>query len=352
MANYQFYTVSSDAWDAMLAAIRRAKKSIYWESYIFTSTPVEYNFFQALKQKARSGVAVKIIIDSFGSFLLDMSKVDELRAAGVEVLFYNRLIPWWNPNRFKYWWFHRNHKKILIIDNAIGFIGGVNLAKEMKNWEDIQVELRGLIVRYLIRSFIVSYNLCGGRDSIRYQSVFRGRKVKVFHHAPLTEKGMLKKYYRQSLRSARKKIIIVTPYFMPQLWLIKRINQTLKRGVKIEVIFPQRTDRRLADFANYTFASLLYRPGIKFYLTKNMTHAKALLVDDREAMVGSQNIDAYSFDYNLEGGIVFERKDMLRQLKKIINQWKSDAQELKIIADRHWYHRLRQGILLLLSPYL
>lgn len=353
MAKYKFYTMSFKAWEAMLEAIKGAKESIYWESYIFYDVK-KFDFFKVLKDKARSGVEVKIIFDSLGSFFLTRKNINSLRRAGVEVLFYNRLLPWWNPNRFKYWWFHRNHKKILIIDKKIGFVGGVNVGTDYKNWRDLQVELRGRVVNYLVRTFAVSYELSGGRDQIYYHSFLKSGKVRVFHHSPMTERGILKKFYKQSLRSASHKISIVTPYFLPQAWLVKEIKRALKRGVKIEVILPKKTDYWITDVANYCLASLVYREGISFFFTENMTHAKALLVDEREAMVGSQNIDAYSFDYNLEAGIVFEQKDMIRRLKSIFEQWKKTSIEMTFIDKiyRRWYFRLWRAFLSSLSQYL
>lgn len=350
---YQFYTTSAHAWRAMLTAIKGAKKSIYWESYIFQEDVKRPVFVNALKRKAEAGVVVKIIVDSFGSFFLKKSVIKELERAGAEVLFYNRLIPWWNVTKFKYWWFHRNHKKLLIVDEKTAFIGGVNLAKKMKNWIDLQVELQGAAVRYLLKSFVSSYKLSGGRDEIKYPLLFKKGEVRVFHHSPLTEKSILKKYYKESLKTAKKTIVIVTPYFFPQSWLIKSLRRAIKRGVKIEVILPSQSDYRTADLASYYLASLIYRPGIKFFFIKKMNHAKVLMIDDKEAMVGSQNIDAMSFDYNLEGGVVFREKDMIKQLKIIIDKWKKDSRELVFDNNkRKWYQRLIMATILWLTPYI
>ncbi|MFH1759339.1 MAG: phosphatidylserine/phosphatidylglycerophosphate/cardiolipin synthase family protein [Patescibacteria group bacterium] len=353
MKNYKFHTISSRAWDAMLATIKRAKKSIYWECYIFSDDTDEHDFFNVLKEKARMGVKVKLVLDSLGSFWLERKAINDLKEAGVEVLFYNRFLPWWNPQRFKHWWFNRNHKKLLIIDEQVAFIGGVNVAKHFTNWIDLQVELRGAIVRYLIRSFVVSYELAGGEEEIKYKSVFKENKVRVFHHRPATEKGILKKYYKKSLCSAKKHIVLATPYFIPQAWLVKGLHRAWRRGVKIEIILPVKADYWVATFANYVLASLVYKPGIDFYFSKSMVHAKAMLIDDREAMVGSQNIDAHSFDFNMEGGVVFERKDMLRSLRAILNQWKKGSQRLIFDnGNKKWYQRLAAAIVLFLRPVL
>jgi len=350
---YRFHSVSSVAWDAMLAAIKSAKNSIYWESYIFDNDTEEHNFFAVLEEKAKQGVRVKMIADSLGSFQLGRSVVGRLQAAGAEVLFYNRLLPWWNPQRFKFRWFHRNHKKLLIVDEQRAFVGGVNVGRRFKNWLDLQVELRGMIVRYLIRSFIVSYELSGGRDKIKYRGIFQGRKVKAFHHSPLTERSVLRKYYRRSCSMAQKNIIIATPYFFPQPWLVDNLRKARRRGVKIEIILPRKADHWISTMANYAAASLLARPGIDFYFSRAMVHAKALLVDGREGIIGSQNIDALSFDYNLEAGIVFQRKDMVRSLKKILEGWLADSDKFVFDPRRqNWWQRLKTAVYLALRPHL
>ncbi|MBI4993789.1 hypothetical protein HZC33_02425 [Candidatus Wolfebacteria bacterium] len=143
---YKFYTTSESAWAAMLKDIKAAKKSIYLEMYIFVDNTSGYNFFEILKQKADEGVKVKIIIDSFGSSELSQKMIDELRKVGAEVLFFS-------------YWFERIHKKILIIDENIVFLGGVNIHKFFRKWNDLQIRLEGSIAKYSLRSFARIYNL-------------------------------------------------------------------------------------------------------------------------------------------------------------------------------------------------
>lgn len=353
MASFRFYTTSSDTWRAMIEDIRNARSSIYWESFVLINDVRGFNFFKELKAKSRRGVDVKIVVDSWGSFSLSLRVMRDLRRAGVEVLLYNRFIPWWNPTWWKYRWFHRNHKKMLIIDRHIGYIGGVNVRSLFQHWQDLQVRLQGKIVEYFVSSFVHSYSLSGGVDRIHYRSVWLGGKLKVFHHSPLIERGVLKNYYKVSLRSARKKVEIVTPYFIPQPWLMRALRCALRRGVCVDILMPLRTSPYIANIANYTFASLMSRKGIRFYVHPLMNHAKAIMVDSKQAMIGSQNIDAYSFDYNVEGGIVFERKDMLIQLQNIIDRWRSESQELIFKSvEKSLYKKVQEAIVLALSAYL
>lgn len=300
----------------MLEAIKSAEKSIYWECYILLDDTVTYNFFDVLKEKAAQGISVKIIFDAIGSFWLSSKATEDLQQSGVEVLFFNRR-----------GWFNRNHKKILIIDEKIGFIGGVNVAMAHRHWLDLHLRLEGLIVRALLKSFIKSYKISGGKDILIHKKLITHKKIRILDHLPILSKSrILKKYYLQHINNARENILIATPYFVPHFWLIKALKKAARRDIKIEIILPKETDHKIIDWLNHLFTYLVREKNIDFYFSPKMIHAKALLVDDREGLVGSNNIDATSFEFNSESGLVFKRKDMLRDLKNIFENWKKDSQ--------------------------
>lgn len=357
---YKFHTVSSGAWDAMLDAIKSARKSIYWECYILLDDIPTHNFFEILKEKARQGVRVKIIADALGSFWLSAEMINELTVAGAEVLFFNHLAPWWNWRRFRHQWFNRNHKKILIIDEEIGFIGGVNVARRFARWLDLHVELRGLIVRGLIKSFAKSYKICGGKDEYLLRMAnskwhIAGKsKLQILEHWPF-RRPFLRQYYLQHLNNAQKEVVIATPYFIPHWWLIQSLKKSARRQIKISIILPDKTDHWISTWANHIFASLVKEKisSINFYFTSQMIHAKVLLVDDREGLIGSNNIDAQSFDYNTEGGLVFQHKRMLADLKAILNRWKADS-ELFILnkSKKNFSRKFLEILFTALQPLL
>ena len=361
---YKFHTVSSEAWDAMLVAIKVAQKSIYWECYILLDDTPTHNFFQILKEKARQGVRVKIIADAVGSFWLGAKAINELTIAGVEILFFNHLVPWWSADgrirRFRHWWFNRNHKKILIIDEEVGFIGGVNIAKQFAHWLDLHVELRGLIVRGLTRSFAKSYKICGGRDDLLLRManskwrIARKGKLQILEHWPF-RRPFLRKYYLQHLNNAKREITIATPYFIPHWWLVKSLEKASDRGIKIDIILPEKADHSVSTWANHIFTLLVKEkiPSINFYFTNQMIHAKILLVDDSEGLIGSNNIDARSFDYNTEGGLVFQHKNMLSDLKKIIEKWKESSRILILNkSKKSWQRKFLEILFTALQPLL
>ncbi len=313
---YKFYTTSEGAWGGMLEAISEAKKSVYLEMYIFADDTRGYDFFDTLKAKAKEGISVKVIIDTVGSIGLKSQAIADIRESGVELLFFSH-------------WLSRTHKKILVVDEEIAFVGGVNIHNRSKKWNDLQIRLEGSIVKSILRSFARTYGMCGGKD--RYvlgfktsKDIFNKTKLWIFEHWHDSHKALIKKYYKGIIRRAENNITIMTPYFAPQRWFIGSLHQAVMKGVTVHVLLPEHTDYWIMDRVNYFYMYRLHKLGVVFYLCNKMNHAKAMLIDDKEGLVGSHNIDPFSFKYNIEAGIFFQEKDMVLELKDIIEQWKKD----------------------------
>lgn len=314
---YKFYTTSEKAWQGMLAAMASAQQSIYLEMYTFVDNTPEYDFFELLKRKAKEGIRVKVIIDSLGSADLKSQTVTTVREAKVELLLFS-------------YWLRRTHKKILIIDEKVAFVGGVNIHKLFKKWNDLQIRLAGPIVKGVIRSFAKTYALCGGQDAhlLAYKdskNIFGKTKLWILEHWRADGRVLLKKYYQTSISQAQKTITIVTPYFAPHRWLIGMLHQAVIRGVTVHILLPEQSDHWTMDRVSYFYMERLHKLGIIFYLSKEMNHAKTMLVDNQEGLVGSNNIDPMSFHYNIEAGIFFQDKEMVRELKTIIETWKEKS---------------------------
>lgn len=301
----------------MLEAISGAKESIYLEMYIFIDNTEGYNFFEIVKQKAIAGVRVKIIIDLLGSFELKSQAILELREAGIELKLFS-------------YWLKRTHKKILVVDEKIAFLGGVNVHKLFRKWNDLQMRFEGKIVKNVIRSFARTYHLCGGKDPgilsyIEEKGILDKTKLWILEHWQLKSISFIKQYYGKSIKNAKKNIVIATPYCAPARWLIGELHQAVLRGVDVQIILPRKVDSWIMNRVNYFYVFRLYRLGVKIYLEKEMNHAKAMLIDDTEGAVGSQNIDQLSFEHNLETGVFFRQENMVRNLKEIMEKWKQSS---------------------------
>ncbi|MDO8467145.1 MAG: phosphatidylserine/phosphatidylglycerophosphate/cardiolipin synthase family protein [bacterium] len=346
---YKFFTKSDKAWGAMLEAVNGAQKSIYLESFILTDDPETHHFLEVLKTKAKHGIRVKIVIDRAGSFWFGTIDKQAFAAAGVEVLIFNR-------------WINHSHRKLLIVDEEIGFIGGVNLRGEYADWLDLHLRVTGVFVKRLRSSFAKIYYLSGGRD----EEVLKFRKWKfkkvdaslykaktwLLERWPFHGRRALINFYKKKCAEAKNKITIVTPYFVPQRWLFGAVKKAAKRGVKIEVIMPGDTDHALVQLAHrYILKNL--SPLIDFFIMPEMNHAKVLLVDDHEGLVGSNNMDAQSFDFNLEASVVFQRKDMVGDLKNILDKWKTQSVKFSAAGfQRRWYDKILEYLVSFIYPIL
>src|SRR5680860_73085 len=210
---YKLYTTSNKAWDGMFKAMLKAETSIFLEMYILVNdTNRTHNFFKLLKDKAKSGVEVVVIADAYGSYSLRADNIKELKEAGAEFIFFSH-------------WLKRTHRKILIIDNRIAFLGGVNIEEKIRDWRDLQIKVEGSAVKFILKSFANSYRKCGGkRESIlRFGFTPLTHKLKSWvmdNWQGTNKKYYLNNYYREKISGAKLSVKIVTPYLLPPRWFI------------------------------------------------------------------------------------------------------------------------------------
>ena len=318
---YKLYNTSQKAWDGMFKAMLGATNSIYIEMYSFLDdTKKTHDFLALLREKAQSGVEVVIIADVYGSSSLAGGAVDSLRSAGVEFFYFSR-------------WFRRTHRKILIVDEKIAFLGGVNIVEETRNWIDIQIKLQGKIIMPILRSFAYAYEMVGGQKEniLNYRRLALAPRIKSWITDTLpgtARKYRLNDYYRQRIMSAKKQIAIVTPYLIPPRWLIAHLDEACHRGVKVEILIPNDTDIKILNKINYLNACRLSELGVKFFLQPTMNHAKIMLIDDSEGVIGSQNLDILSFNWNIEVGVFFQQKNLVQDLSRLVAAWRQTSLEL------------------------
>lgn len=341
---YRLYTSSENAWQGMLEAISSAQKSIYFEMYIFENDEAGKEFTAALAKAAEQKVKVIVIVDIFGSFNLNTKWVNELRAAGCEVIIFS-------------YWFQRAHRKILIIDEKIAFVGGVNVGKRFARWKDLQVRFEGNSVRFVTHSFAKMYKKSGGKCEallVQGNPRFWGRtRLWFIEHGFVNERRKLRDLYTKHIQEAKFKISFVTPYLIPPRWLIAQIHLAILRGVKVEILIPKKTDVYSANRVNYYYLNIFSNLGAECLLQNFMNHSKAMLIDETVGMIGSQNLDKLSFDWNMEAGIFFTEKQMINELANTINSWKENAVSFdkKYYASK-WFDKLLSWILAMFSKIL
>lgn len=353
--SYKFYKTTSEAWEAMYEAVLAAETSILWETYIFVDNDeAGHKFMDALCLKAGQGVEVRMVIDAIGSSELSNASLDRLRNCGVKVVRHN------DPLHFSWklreWWqriWQRSHRKLLIIDDEVAFVGGVNVEKASISWDDLQMRLTGKILRQLSYRFAKDYVRSGGRkEEVREwlrpkRAAFEKlkEKVKFILHYPVLfgRKSRVKSMYYRALALAKESFTLVTPYYAPDMDFLRLITEAKNRGVKVDIIAPLRPDVWIFKMIGQVFLEASVRAGATVYLLPFMNHAKAVGVDKKMGIVGSVNLTPRSMFWNRESGVVFEEREMVEELNGILDDWKSRAavlEEIKTgrkgIVKRFW----------------
>ncbi len=301
--DFQWLHSGAEALAEMLAAIADATRSVRLEMYIFNPCPVAGQFCDALLAAARRGARVQILLDAFGSMSLPDSYWDSLRAAGGQVR-------WFNPeslNRFGI----RDHRKILVCDDALAFIGGFNIATEYRGdgvasgWRDLGLKIRGPLVAELASAADEMFE----RANFRHQRFFRLRKSirqKTVSFAGgklvLTGPGRnnaFKLALTRDLKHARR-VAIICAYFLPPPRLRRALARLARRGAQVRLILPGKSDVLLSLLAARSLYRRLLAAGVEIYeYQPQILHAKMFIIDD-VVYAGSSNLDARSLHINYE----------------------------------------------------
>jgi cardiolipin synthase len=339
--HYKLYTTSIKAWDAMIKAIEGANKSIYLEMYIFLDDTAEsHDFIGKLIAKSKEGIKVIIVTDAYGSKLFKKETVEKLERAGIEILFFSH-------------WLRHIHRKVMIIDEKFAFLGGVNIGKKFSQWKDLQMKISGKIAKRLLKSFAYTYAMAGGKN----EKLLKLRKMKfsyklkfwLIEHWPGRNIFTLREHYTEKIIGAKEKIQIVSPYFTPPKWMLSLLDDAIRRGVAVEIYVPDEVDIPIMNRVNLHYIDKIYSIGAKIFLAQEMNHAKIFIIDGKEGLIGSQNIDLASFRYNSEIGIFFTDKKLLQELSGILEDWTKESDEYRPLRYRM---RIIDYIILALSKLL
>lgn len=278
-----------EAYPRMLAALARARYTIRLEVYAFACDGVGQRFIAALSAAARRGVRVTVTLDGWGSAADGSEVAARLRDAGCHVTIYNPLTALLAGR------FSRNHRKILIVDEEVAFLGGINVGDEygrmgepdVPHWLDLAVELRGPSVVWL------AARLRGAR--LRPPP----GPVRV-HLSGLGGGRRLRRRYVKAIGAARRSVVVANAYFLPGRRLVRSITAAARRGVQVTLILPGRSDVPLAQAASRSLYGKLLRAGVRIHeWTSTVLHAKAAVMDERRLLIGSFNLDPLSL-VNLE----------------------------------------------------
>ena len=323
--DWRFYLSPGATWEAMYEDCSHAGKSIEMEQYIFNNDEVGQKFMHLFIEKAKQGIAVRLLCDEVGSRSFWNSKlVSELRHNGGSFEFYNSLkfIDLFKPKLF----FPRTHVKALVVDAAIAYIGGVCLAKQMENWRDTQMRVTGAVVRQIKEAL--------DRNSFYDGHTPRPPKYRSEQHVAQdlfyiqNDPGLFRHAIYQALleaiRNAKETIHISESIFIPTRRLRRYLKQAVRRGVEVIILVPAVSDCWIADWVSLSYAWGLLNAGIRiFQYEPTVLHTKIAMIDESWATVGSCNMDPLSFFHNRESNLILQdarivdamRKDFLNDLE-------------------------------------
>lgn len=298
-----------ETYPAMLTALAAAERSICFETYILAADATGDRFKAVLIERARAGVAVRVIYDAVGSFGLPDHWVGELRAAGCEVIDFNPIAPW----RARFRMSHRDHRKIIVVDDRVGFTGGLNIANDYAavedggvGWHDMHCRVTGGIVLDLARMFRRTWLRCGGtpyRAPPAASDASGGREtfLRLLDNTQRRQRTIVRRAYLHVIKHARERVLIQNAYFLPDRGLRRALTKAAARGVDVRVMVPGTSDVKLAQWAAQYVVRRLARRGVRIFFWRGvMMHAKTATVDGVWSTIGSYNFDAQSRFNNLE----------------------------------------------------
>lgn len=334
--SWHIYLKTEDAWRSMKEACLNARTSIEIEQYILERDTIGQEFLELLIQKQKEGVHIRVLCDMVGSYGLYASDVpNALRHAGIEIRFFNVIKPWRLHTFFS--WFFRDHRKVLIIDKSIGFVGGVGIRSDMKDWRDTHVKVHGTVVKEMGYAFEEMWETAGTENFFRRMRRTNkfSRGFRFLTNSPLIRKRFIYQELIGAIRSARSYVYITTPYFIPDRRIKRVLRLAVKRGVDVRVLVPKQSNHIQADRAGRTHFDSLLSGGVRIFLyTEEMLHAKTAVIDNEWATIGSFNLDSLSLFYNYEANIISTKESFAEEVRGLFDRDMHKAHELTLTSWR------------------
>ena len=360
----EIYTSGYEFFPSLLMEIGKAEHHIHLDTFIIASDPLGQIVADALIDKARQGVEVRVIYDDVGSWKTKNRFFDRMRAEGIKVYAFM-------PVRFPVFTSkvnYRNHRKICVIDGEVGFIGGMNIAnryvKGIKKlaWRDTHVKITGAAVYGLQRAFLVDWFFVS-RELITDHVYYPASKVaendsliQIVTSSPTSLWPEIEQGYVRVLASAKQYVYMETPYFLPTDPILFAMRTAALSGVDVRLMIPYETDTKIVEWASRTYVLATVKAGVKVYLYKaGFNHSKLLVADDSIATIGSTNVDFRSFENDFEANAFFYDKKIALEVKDIFLKDQEECvalEDVRNLTHRSFLQRLWESIIRLLSPLL
>ena len=346
------YSDGKEFFDALLKSLSKAKKSINIEFYIFKNDDIGTKILDILEEKAKNGVEVRLLYDSVGSRLLNRNVLKKLRAVGGKT---GEFFPSWlkfiniNMN-------FRNHRKIVVIDNKVGFVGGFNVGdeylgkdKKFGYWRDTHIKFKGSAVKDLNLRFLADWRYAT-KEEVDLSQVLEvsdenigepNTGMQIVSSGPnLSDRYEIKLAYLKMIQRAKKYLYIQSPYLIIDKSIADSLKLASASGVDVRIMIPGKGDHPFVYWANLVYAGELLDYGVKIYhYDKNaFLHAKTVVIDDEVCSIGTANMDTRSFELNFEVNAFIYSETISKQQK---GEFKKDIFKCEELTLEKYKNRSR-----------
>lgn len=359
----EVFTYGEDAFDSKINAMENAKHHIHLEYFIVKDDNLGNKIKNILIKKAKQGVEVRFIYDGLGGFGLGRKFLKDLKDAGVQIKpFLPIRIPFFN-SEFN----HRNHRKILVVDGTVGYLGGLNIGDEYINknprypfWRDTHFKIQGEAVYILQNVFLKNWRFITGevpegREYFPKHGKVGQELIQIVPSGPDYDWESIQQAYFSIITSAKDKIYVTTPYLIPDDSILMALKTAALSGVEVKIIVPGVPDKQFVYYATCSYFEELIRAGVRiFKYNKGFIHAKVLTVDNVIASIGTANFDNRSFLYNFEINAFCFHPSTVKRLDGDFYEDLKDCAEvtLESLENKTLWVRFMESTARLASPLL
>lgn len=346
--NHKVLSNPLQIYERMIFDIRKAKSEIILETYIFGNDRIGRQFRDELLLKAKEGVRIFLLIDSWGSNV-KKSFFKEIIRYGGKVRFFREFrytLSIFSSNH------ERNHRKLLLVDRNISYIGSINITSECLSWEELVLRIKGNITLSFRKAFFKSWKRFNLWDKKRIHLISE-RDFEILQDFPKGKK--FEKRFSSLIRGAKEEICIVTPYFIPSKRIRNAITRAVKRGIEIKIVLPKSSNVFLLDIFRRRYLGKLYKRGVKIYYDPNFIHSKLLIIDNKFFLLGSSNLDYRSFMHQFEINLLGYNRRVILSLRNYFRSLllKCESFNYDLWVKRHPFARFRDFFIhRIIQPYL
>jgi cardiolipin synthase len=355
----KIYTNGTDKFADLFADLEKAENFIHANYYIIQDDQLGDKFINLLTKKAAEGIEVRLLYDKMGCRNLSAHSLNMLEDAGGKAAPFAPFILDMN---------YRNHRKNVVIDGKIGYLGGINVGEEyighsrkFADWRDTHLRLVGKSVDSLQHQFSLDWNFAVGEALFSNEKYFPEKKaggsspIQIVSSGPDSEEQEIKSMFLKMIYGAEKNISIQSPYFIPDQSVLEALKNAARSGIDVKIMIPDRGDHAFVYGANNSFIGHMLESGARCYRYKEgFLHSKTISIDGRILSIGTTNMDVRSFKLNFEINAFIYDKEVTKQHDKIFEQDLEHAQEITMddYENRGWTMKVRESISRLLSPIL